>query len=241
MTWQQAYLERFYCASRGWVDGTTEFHAMCAAHIRRGSAILEVGAGPSNETSRYLSSLGPVWGVDVDPAVEANDALTEACVLATAAYPFADARFDACVSDYVLEHVENPMAHFAEVARVLRPGGVYVFRTPGRYHYVTVVSRLTPHAFHRAVANRLRNRDADAHAPYPTHYRANSRRAIRRAAARTGLGVRELRMVEKEPAYGMAARPLFLGFMCYERAVNASPLFAALRANIFGVLERPQS
>jgi hypothetical protein len=66
-----------------------------------------------------------------------------------------------------------------------------VFRTPSRFHYVTLVSRLTPHWFHRAVSNRLRNLLAGAHVPYPTPYRANSRRAIRGAAARTGLRVRE--------------------------------------------------
>jgi SAM-dependent methyltransferase len=241
MSWQRVYVDRFYNRSRGWVDGTTEFHALCAAHIRPGSAILEIGAGPSNATSRYLSSLGSVSGVDVDAAVQSNDALTAAHVLDGDVYPFADAAFDACVSDYVLEHIEDPMAHFSEVRRVLRPGGVYVLRTPGRYHYVTLVSRLTPHAFHRAVANRLRHLAADAHDPYPTYYRANSRRALGRAAARSGLRVRELRMVEKEPAYGMAARPLFLGFMLYERVVNASALLAPIRANIFGVLERPST
>jgi hypothetical protein len=48
-------------------------------------------------------------------------------------------------------------------------------------------------------------------------------------------------MVEKEPAYGMISRPLFLGFMLYERVVNSSALFAPLRVNIFGVLERPST
>jgi hypothetical protein len=36
----------------------------------------------------------------------------------------------------------------------------------------------------------------------------------------------------------MASRLLFVVFMCYERAVNSSGLFAVLRANVFGVLER---
>jgi hypothetical protein len=45
-------------------------------------------------------------------------------------------------------------------------------------------------------------------------------------------------MIEKEPAYGMVSRPLFLGFTAYERVVNSSALFAAFRVNIFGLLER---
>jgi SAM-dependent methyltransferase len=241
MSWQQAYLERFYGASRGWIDGTTEFHAMCAAHIATGADILEIGAGPSNPTSRYLSSLGRLSGADIDPAVRSNDALVDVCVLATTAYPFPDASFDACVSNYVLEHVEDPIAHLTEIARILRPGGVYLFRTPNRYHVITLVSGLTPHWFHHAVANRLRNLPHGAPDPYPTCYRLNSRGTIREAAARTGLEVGELRMVEKEPSYGMASRPLFLGFMLYERVVNSSPIFAGVRVNIFGVLRRPSA
>jgi SAM-dependent methyltransferase len=239
MSWQAAYLDRFYGAETH-VDGTTEFHAMCAAHIPSGAAILEVGAGPSNETSQYLSSLGRLSGLDVDPVVRANESLTTAHVLDSDAYPFADSCFDACVSNYVLEHIADPVSHLSEVRRVLRPGGVYLFRTPNRYHYVALVSRWTPHWFHEAVANRLRHLDNHAPDPYPTHYRLNSRRSIQTAATRAGLRVHELRMVEKEPSYGMASRLLFVTFMLYERAVNSSAAFASLRANIFGVLQRPR-
>jgi hypothetical protein len=84
----------------------------------------------------------------------------------------------------------------------------------------------------------LLNLSEDAPDPYPTYYRLNSRRAISRAALQAGLHVRELRMVEKEPSYGMASRLLFVVFMCYERAVNSSGLLAVFRANVFGVLER---
>lgn len=236
MSWQKTYLDRFYGTR---VDGTTEFHAMCAAHIPRGAAILEVGAGPSNETSRFLSSLGHLSGLDVDPAVRSNAYLAVALVLETDTYPFADACFDACVSNYVLEHVADPASHLSEISRILRPGGVYLFRTPNRHHYVSLVSRWTPHWFHTAIANRLRRLPAQAPDPYPTHYRLNSRRAIHRAATRSGLRVRELRMVEKEPSYGMASRLMFVTFMLYERFVNSSAMFAALRANVFGLLERP--
>jgi SAM-dependent methyltransferase len=164
--------------------------------------------------------------------------LAEARVLDTDRYPFADASFDACVSNYVLEHLADPGSHLREINRILRPGGVYLFRTPNRYHYIPVGSRLTPHSIHEALANRLRNLDEHAPDPYPTFYRLNSRRAIYQASAHAGLRVLELRMVEKEPSYGMSSRLLFLAFMLYERAVNSSALLAGLRVNIFGVLER---
>jgi SAM-dependent methyltransferase len=240
MGWQQRYLDRFYPRSRGFVDGTTEFHEICARAIRPQGAILEIGAGPDNPTSRFLATLGPLSGIDVDPEVRDNPSIVDARVIDSDRYAFESDSFDACVSNYVLEHIEDPVAHLREVARVLRPGGVYAFRTPNRFHYVALVARYTPHVVHRLLANRLRNLSEDEHDPYPTWYRLNSRREIRRAAESAGLRVRELRMVEKEPSYGMAARLLFLAFMAYERVVNASALFAPLRVNIFGVLEKPE-
>ncbi len=238
MSWQEAYLAKFYPESSGWIDGETEFHRLCASAIKSGSEILEIGSGPANPTSRFLSSLGRVTGVDVDPEIHANDALAAAHVLTDETYPLGDNVFDACVSDYVIEHIADPASHLKEVRRVLKPGGVYVFRTPNRFHYVTLAAQLTPHWFHVLVANRLRNLPPESHHPYPTSYRMNSRSSIRRAAAAAGLDVQWLRLLEKDPWYGRASRILFLSFMLYERVVNSHELFAGLRANFLAILQK---
>lgn len=240
MVWQQAYMDRFYRSRAGWRDGTTEFHDLCARAGRGARRILEIGAGPSNPTSSYLATLAELHGVDVDSAALGNDALSGAHVIVRDAYPFDDGYFDLCVSNYVLEHVADPRAHLAEVRRVLGPGGAYVFRTPNRFHYVALVSAATPHWFHELVANRLRGQGEEAHDPYPTAYRMNSARAVARHAKSAGFAVEVLDLVEKEPSYGMAARPLFLAFMAYERLVNATPKLANLRANLFGLLRKPR-
>ncbi len=153
-------------------------------------------------------------------------------------FPFPDASFAACVSNYVIEHVPDADAHLAEVARVLQPGGVYVFRTPNLWHYVALFARVTPHWVHELLANRLRGRTSADHDPYPTVYALNTRASVERHAARAGLRVERLERMEKEPSYGMAARPLFLAFMAYERAVNATERAAFLRSNILAVLRK---
>ena len=237
MGWQEAYQRRFYDRSKGWQDGTTEFHALCAALAS--GRVLEVGAGPSNETSRFLASVARVVGLDPDPSVFENDALTEARLLEDRRFPFEDRSFDACVSNYVLEHVDDPEDHLSEVRRVLKPGAPYIFRTPNRFHYVTLVSAYTPHWFHRLVVKRLQQSPAERHDPYPTRYRINTPRAIARWARAAGLEVDRLRMVEKDPQYGFSSRVLFLGFMAYERVVNSTEILRRFRGNIFGVLRRP--
>lgn len=239
MSWRQAALDRYYNREHGWIDGTTEFHAMCRDAIPAGASILEIGAGPTNRTTEMLASHGRVTGLDVDPDVKHNRFLQRAEVYDGSGFPFADATFDACVSDYVLEHVPNVREHFAEVHRVLKPGGCWTVRTPNRFHYVTMVASLTPHWFHRLVANRLRANPEDAHDPYPTVYAANSRGAITSLATSSGFVVEELRMIEKEPSYGMASPLLFYPFLAYERIVNATEVLAPLRVNILAVLRKP--
>ncbi len=241
MSWQQEYLDRYYDRSKGWVDGTTEFHNLCASVIPPGSAILEIGAGPTNETSTFLSSLGSVHGLDVDPDVKNNNALTASHVLAGDEYPFPADTFDACVSNYVNEHIADPQRHLEEVYRVLKPGGVYVFRTPNRFHYTSIVSGLTPHWFHNLVANRARNLPPGSHDPYPTHYLLNSRTKIDRYAVEFGFAIDEFRLIEPEPSYGMISPLLFFPFLAYERMVNKFEPLAVFRANILAVLRKRSS
>ena len=53
------------------------------------------------------------------------------------------------IFEVVLEDVEDPVAVFEELRRVLRPNGHLIFRVPSRFHYVSVAARLTPLRFHR--------------------------------------------------------------------------------------------
>jgi 2-polyprenyl-3-methyl-5-hydroxy-6-metoxy-1,4-benzoquinol methylase len=139
-------------------------------------------------------------------------------------------------SDYVLEHVEHPGTFLSEVHRCLKVGSSFFVRTPNIYHYVAIISRATPHAFHEAVANRVRGLSADAYDNYPTFYRLNSRAAIGEAAATAGFRTIKLQMVECQPSYLVFHAVPFLAGVSYERFVNSSEAFSGLRANIFGQL-----
>jgi len=234
--WQEAYLDRFYPQTSWRRDGTRDFFQVLQEFC--GGDILEVGAGPSNPTSDYLKTLGELQGIDVDAEVLQNPALKTSAVIEDH-FPFPDGTFDSCVSNYVCEHLDDPNQHLEEIWRVLKPGGVYVFRTPNRLHYIAIVSSLTPHSFHLKTANRLRA--IDGHDPYPTHYRLNTRSQIQRLARKTGFEVEYLRLVEKEPSYGMSSRLLFLLFTAYERVVNATDLLAIFRSSLFVVLRKSRT
>jgi SAM-dependent methyltransferase len=46
--------------------------------------------------------------------------------------PFAEQSFDVVISSDVLEHLTRPHQHLSEVHRLLKPGGVYLVKTPNR-------------------------------------------------------------------------------------------------------------
>jgi SAM-dependent methyltransferase len=230
---------RYYRSKPGYLGGTEEFHNLCAKNLAGGKRILEIGAGPANPTSAFLATLGAVIGVDVSDELRGNPFLSEAYVCSGTALPFAAKSFDLCVSNYVLEHVADPVAHFSEIFRVLKPGAAYCFRTPNRLHYVTIASSLLPHSVHVGLANKLRALDEQSHAPWPTVYLANDRRRLKHLARQTGFLPEQMEMVEKEPSYGAVHWLLFYPMMGYERFVNSTERLNFLRANIFGVFRKP--
>lgn len=230
-----ALFNRFYFSRPEYVSGTVRFHGMIGDSLRPHPNILEIGCGPSNPTSRFLSSLGAVTGIDIEPV--SNDALVDFKMFDGSRFPVKDGSFDACVSNYVLEHVPDPEMHFHEIARVLKTGGHYFFRTPNIWHYVTIGSRLLPHWAHLKLANKLRGLNG-AHDPYPTVYHANSRAALKRLANDAELISLRLEMIEAEPSYGAAHPLLFFPMMVYERFVNRFGWTERFRANILGVMTK---
>ena len=228
-----ALFRRFYADPR--YNKTNEFFGWIREATTRESRVLNLGAGPTTgyKVLNFHGEVAEVVGADIDPDVLTNSELDRAVVIgADGTLPFPDGYFDVAFSDMVVEHVERPAVFLAEVRRVLKPGGAYYFRTPNIYHYVAVISRATPHWFHERVANRVRGLAPEAHDPYPTYYRLNTRRAVQLAARQAGFAGCDIRMVEGHPSYLVFHAVPFLVGVGYERLVNASELFAGLRANI---------
>jgi len=100
--------------------------AWFAANLPPGGDILDL-------MSAYASHLpaAPHFGVVVGlgmnaPELRANPALGGALVAdinARPALPFRDAAFDACLISFSIQYLIRPVAVFAEIGRVLKPGG----------------------------------------------------------------------------------------------------------------------
>jgi SAM-dependent methyltransferase len=111
--------------------------------------------------------------------------------------PLASAVFDLVSANMVIEHVSAPERLFAEVARVLRPGGRFLVHTPNATGYTTRLTKLIPPPLRPRVARLLQGRQADD--VYPTHYRANTRDALHSLARASGFEVAALETINSSP------------------------------------------
>ncbi len=181
-------------------------------------SVLDIGAGAGIVSQMNFKGLARcICGVDPDSRVCENPNVDIGRVGIGESIPWPDDSFDLVFSDNVLEHLTDPEKVFSEVRRVLKPNGVFLAKTPNKWHYVPLIARLTPLWFHKMVVS-WRGRKGDD--VFPTLYRANTRRDIALHASRAGLVLEEIHYLDGRPEYlRFSLLTYFLGFM-YERLVN---------------------
>lgn len=212
------------------------FRDLILRYLKADAKILDIGAGAGLvKQMDFRGHAAKICGVDLDPRVVDNPMLDEGRVADAGGIPYGDALFDLVFSDNVLEHLDAPLQAFGEVRRVLKPSGVFLFKTPNKWHYMPTIARLTPYRFHQFV-NRLRGRaEIDT---FPTRYRANTKAEVERLAQASGFVVEEIECIEGRPEYlRIAALPYLVG-MAYERIVNSTGLLAPFRILLMGALRK---
>jgi SAM-dependent methyltransferase len=236
MTMIERLDRRWYPAHRAEWDAW-RFRGMVLERLDERKVLLDIGAGRgAAEAMRFRGRAGRVVGIDIDPVVMENPFVDEAHVSSIARFDgVADGSIDVAIAKDVMEHVEKPRDFFAEVHRILKPGGIYLGKTPNRWHYVPLIAQATPFVFHRYY-NRLRGREeVDT---FPTFYRLNSPGAVRRAAESAGLVVESLVMEEGRPEYLRLSVPTYVVGFAYERLVNTLRL-EAIKSVIYVTLRKP--
>lgn len=124
------------CASDEWRDALRDLILPYAlAGARLGDDVLEVGPGPGRTTDLLRAEVPRLTALELDDdlaaALAARLAGTNVEVVQAdaTAMPFADGRFTGAVSLTMLHHVPTRQLQdrlFAEVARVVAPGGWFV-------------------------------------------------------------------------------------------------------------------
>ncbi|MBW3539419.1 MAG: class I SAM-dependent methyltransferase [Planctomycetes bacterium] len=213
------------------------FRAQILPHLTPQSHVLDLGAGAGIvRQMNFRHFAARMCGVDPDERVTENPFLDEGVVGRGEAIPYPDETFDVVFADNVLEHLAEPEDVFAEVARVLKPGGRFLLKTANRWHYVPIIARLTPHWFHEWTGRLRGRREADT---FPTRYLANTPGRIGRLAAEAGLTVRMVETWEGRPEYLRFSALTYLCGWFYERLVNLIPGLWRFRVLLTAELQKP--
>jgi ubiquinone/menaquinone biosynthesis C-methylase UbiE len=110
--------------------------------LPEGVRILELGCGPAELWRRNLDRIDPTWQLtlsDLSPGmIEAAQQVlgdrAEYAIADAEELPFGDERFDVVVANHMLYHVSDRPRAFAEIHRVLLPGGAFHAATNGAGH-----------------------------------------------------------------------------------------------------------
>ncbi len=216
---------------------TTDNHylELISEKVKPHTYILDAGAGGGDKFKhglKLLKGVDQVIGVDLDHRVLNNPQLHKGIVADLREVPLASEYFDLIIARYVFEHISETGTFLNELRRLLKPNGCVVFLTPNKWHYVAVGSRITPSGIHKCFNQILRGRQPED--TFPTFYRLNTARDLRREFRRAGFQEDRMVFLECAPNYLVFSRLLFLLGVAYERIVNSTTLLACFRVNILG-------
>ncbi len=214
---QNEYRRRNRQGRPAWRSSGDVLEQIVRDSIGPSTRLLDAGGGRGGVVELIQAQVGSVTALDPDirSLLEHRaPAVRRACGLAEA-LPFPAGSFDLVLAAWLIEHLANPAAVFAEIHRVLRspdpgagrPGGRFIFLTPNALHPLLIansLSRAFP-ALQRFIVPRLYARaEADT---FPVRYRANTAGALHRLCRRAGFQL-QLRYVP-DPTYTAFNEALF--------------------------------
>jgi ubiquinone/menaquinone biosynthesis C-methylase UbiE len=177
------------------------YHRMIKERLRPGMRVLEVGCGVGNIAPFPWHEHPEIEliGMDPNPEAQRNRNLRRFELLTDLGHwPIDDGSIDLVLARYVLEHVERPEEFFGNLARVLRPNGLFIALTPNYLQPAMIVSGMLPLRVKQWVLKKAGFAEADD--VFATWYRANTVPRLSRYAEQFGMRRRYLQAHQFIPA-----------------------------------------
>jgi len=205
--------------------------------LTRESVLLDAGCGRAAPTlAKFRGKAQRLIGIDLVKFAQLPDGI-ELRRRDLTDTGLAGSSIDLIYSQAVMEHIAEPDAVFAEIARVLKPQGACLALTANKWDYASLIARMVPNRFHPWIVRRTEGREEQD--VFPTVYRVNTRRDVARYAARHGLEVSEFRYLGQYPSYFMFNGALFFLATLYQKLIERVPRLHCLQGWIYFVLVKP--
>jgi SAM-dependent methyltransferase len=215
-------LQRFVYPGVRWLD------------VGCGYQVLPFWAMSEDAQKELVRPIAMLAGIDVDERIKDHPLLTYRVAGLGGALPFRDHTFDLITANMVIEHVEQPEKFLADMCRVLRPGGRFLFHTPNILFWLTFIAYLTPDAIKKPIIWRLEQRRPED--VFPTRYTLNTPWRVERLATQAGFVVEELHLVGSNRIFDRLGP---VGWAeCFVQKGMSTFLSGRLNSNIIAVLRR---
>jgi ubiquinone/menaquinone biosynthesis C-methylase UbiE len=220
------------------------YEATLVSEVNSETEWLDVGCGHhilspwrAQQEKDLVARCGTVTGMDAEmSSLVKHRTITRTVAGNVGSLPFCDGTFNLVTANMVVEHLDDPEKQFKEIARVLKPGGMFIMHTPNRLGYSTIAAMLIPEFLKKRLVYLLQRRKEED--VFKTFYRANSRDDIQRLAKMVGLEVGNLRLIVSSAAL-VFVPPLVVFELLWIRMLMTKP-FKPYRTNIIAILRKPR-
>jgi 2-polyprenyl-3-methyl-5-hydroxy-6-metoxy-1,4-benzoquinol methylase len=137
-------------------------------------------------------------------------------------------------ANMVVEHLDNPRIQFAEISRVLKPSGIFIFHTVNETGYFAAMRKITPKPLVKKLARLLDGRQSDD--VFEVHYKANREEQIKRLAQETGFELETIKLINSDAVFALVPPLAVVELLWIRLLMNHS--LRKLRTNIIVILKK---
>jgi ubiquinone/menaquinone biosynthesis C-methylase UbiE len=198
--------------------------------------ILDAGCGREALVLKKIIRKGNTCiGIDLEKCIQAFDEIYYICC-DISQIGLESNSVDIVISRAVLEHIVKPLAVYQEINRVLKKGGRFIFLVPNISDYTSILSLLIPNKYHSLIISKTEGRKPED--VFPTYYKSNSKRVIKKLAESSGFRVLEFKYLGQYPSTLQFNPTLFLLGTLYDKIISRFDSLRLLRAWILTDLQK---
>lgn len=183
--------------------------------VNKSTKVLDAGCGKKGIMNKYKGSAAIIVGMDLQlSALKLNSAMDYKVVSGVYQIPFKENSFDVIVSQWVVEHLNEPDTAFREFSRVLKKGGSLIVVTNSVYNPLMFFNAIMPEAIRDRIKKRCLPPEIEEDT-FPTYYRCNTLGKMKAAMRSAGLSKKHACYVG-DPSFFVYSKTIFPLTLIYE-------------------------